>query len=119
MAPVAGADGSVRAGDHGAGDRDLPSVEPVAEVAGGGAVVAEVSRLVAPEGLHERVDQTVLAELDQHVGHTLVGREGEPLVHGADRVVDQLDRLVHALGQCAEPTGQAVGRGTDSSCGSG
>ena len=39
---------------------ELPAVEAVAEVAGRGAVVAEVGRLVAAERLHERLDEPVL-----------------------------------------------------------
>ena len=36
---------------------ELPPVEAVAQVAGGRAVVPEVGGLVAPERLHQRVDQ--------------------------------------------------------------
>ena len=91
-----------------AGDGELPAVEPIAQVAGRGAVVAEVRRLVAPEGLHQRVDQAVLAELGEDLRHPLVGGEGKSLVHGADRVVHELDRLVHAHRHGAEQPGDPV-----------
>lgn len=85
----AGPDQGVGADDEGSDEGALPGGEAGAELAGVGAVVAEVGGFVAAHGGEQNPGKVGFVQLDRDGGHARVCGHGQPFVDGADGVVGQ------------------------------